>query len=243
MPLSNRELLWLACLNDCGQVICNLCGAPVKCGEAWDESHIGAPKALGGKTVGVAHHKCNLDHGAQVVTPMVAKTKRIARKHLGISGKGLGSRPMPGGRRSKQSKTIQNGVVTRQSQAEKHQAAMARRWAAPWGRFRMSESNTVEKEALEAAANLYPGLKTAKYWLIVSRGALAFRYGPFSGPEAGKIMTQCLEEKIPVLCTAVMKDQPFDWDLARDLYPSEAAAEMDKTDAAVAATITEAADV
>jgi hypothetical protein len=128
MPLSNRELLWLACLNDCGQVICNLCGGSVRCNEAWNESHVGAPKALGGTTVGIAHRKCNRDHGAKVVTPAVAKAKRIARKHLGIKGAGLGSRPMPGGRRSKQSKTMQNGIVTRQSQAEKHQAAMARRY-------------------------------------------------------------------------------------------------------------------
>jgi hypothetical protein len=128
MPLSNRELLWLACLNDCGQVLCNLCGAPVKCGEAWDISHMPVPKALGGNEGGIAHRKCNRDHGSRIVTPAVAKTKRIARKHLGIKGAGLGSRPMPGGKRSKQSKTMQNGVVTRQSQAEKHQAAMARRY-------------------------------------------------------------------------------------------------------------------
>jgi hypothetical protein len=108
-----RELLWLACLDDLGRVHCNLCGLPVEAGSRWHDSHVGAPKALGGRTVGVAHDTCNLEHGSQVVTPMVAKAKRQFRKHNGITGPGLGKRPMPGGRRSKWKKKMDGSVVLR----------------------------------------------------------------------------------------------------------------------------------
>jgi hypothetical protein len=63
---------------------CNICGEFVLPGQAWDESHEGAPHALGGTRTGIAHRRCNRDHGAQVVTPMVAKAKRLYDKHRGI---------------------------------------------------------------------------------------------------------------------------------------------------------------
>jgi hypothetical protein len=121
-----REMLWLACLDDMGKVICNLCGMPVRCGDDWDESHIGAPAALGGRTVGIAHRRCNQQDGHDNVTPRVAKAKRQKRKHLGIAGPGLSDTPMPGGKRSKLKKTIRGRVVPRQSQSELYKAAMAR---------------------------------------------------------------------------------------------------------------------
>ena len=121
-----REMLWVACLDDMGKVLCNLCGMPVRCGDDWDESHVGAPAALGGVTVGIAHRRCNQQDNHQNITPMVAKTRRQKRKHLGIAGPGLTDRPMPCGKRSKQKKTFRNGVVKRQSQSELHKAAMAR---------------------------------------------------------------------------------------------------------------------
>jgi hypothetical protein len=127
MSLRGRELLWLSCLDHDGTVRCNLCGGPVRCGEDWHVSHVGAPKCLGGTSTGVAHAKCNRDHNHQVVTPMVAKAKRQWRRHNGISGPGLGSRPMAGGKRSDISKGFR-GVVARQTQADKHRRAMARRY-------------------------------------------------------------------------------------------------------------------
>ncbi len=50
----------------------------------WDGSHEGAPHALGGTAIGVWHRRCNGEHGAKVVTPMVAKTWRIYEKNRGI---------------------------------------------------------------------------------------------------------------------------------------------------------------
>lgn len=75
--------------------ICNLCDLPVYPGQEWDESHYPVPKALNGKRVGIAHRRHNREHGARVVTPMVAKAKRNFRKHRRISE---ALRPMRGGR-------------------------------------------------------------------------------------------------------------------------------------------------
>lgn len=59
-------------------------------------------------------------------------------------------------------------------------------------------------------------LDKAKWYAIVSRGAFAFRFGPFDGPTIGKIMTQCLAENIPLLVTGDMGPE-FDWQVARDM--------------------------
>lgn len=105
-----RLALYEACRGDQEHPICNLCGAPVTPGQAWDESHIGAPKALGGNTVGIAHRKCNRDHGAKVVVPMVAKVKRIRRNHIGAKEHGRG---WLCGRNSKWKRKISGEVVAR----------------------------------------------------------------------------------------------------------------------------------
>jgi hypothetical protein len=123
-----RECLWLKCQDASGRVWCNLCGLEVASGSAWDESHIGAPRALKGRTVGIAHRLCNREHGRKVVVPMVAKAKRQWRNHNGITGPGLGCHPLPAGRRSGVSKKISGEVIARQSQSEKHRAAMAKRY-------------------------------------------------------------------------------------------------------------------
>lgn len=78
--------------------ICNLCDLPVAPGQEWDESHVGRPAALGGRDVGVAHRRCNRRHGAQVVTPMVAKAKRARQKHIRAALRSR--RPLPGARDS-----------------------------------------------------------------------------------------------------------------------------------------------
>jgi hypothetical protein len=108
-----RELLWIACRTDSGAVHCNLCSMEVIPGDDWDESHLGAPSALAGRTVGIAHRACNRRHGAEVVTPAVAKAKRQHRNHVGITGPGLSRNPLPGGRRSKYKKKMNGEVVLR----------------------------------------------------------------------------------------------------------------------------------
>lgn len=105
--------------------ICNLCGEPVNphdhdpARRAWDESHIGAPKALGGRVTGVAHRTCNHKHGAEVVTPMVAWAKRQAARHAGDRGPGRGRYPMQAGRFSTVSKTFRNGLQPRLTLGER----------------------------------------------------------------------------------------------------------------------------
>ena len=107
--------------------ICVHCDQPVTIGQAWDESHIAVPAALGGKTVGVGHRLCNRLDNNKSVTPMVARVKRVRLRHLGITGPGLGRHALPGGRRSDISKTIAGGVSARLSGSQKHARAMTRR--------------------------------------------------------------------------------------------------------------------
>jgi hypothetical protein len=91
--------------------ICNLCGTPVLPGRLWDESHDPAkPRAWGGTETAVAHRKCNRQHGARVVTPMVAKAKRQRRMHLDIF---RSTTPLPGGREDRVKKTMSGKVVDR----------------------------------------------------------------------------------------------------------------------------------
>lgn len=108
--------------------LCNLCGGAVLPTEAWDVSHAPhMPAAWGGTEVGVGHARCNREHGATIVTPLVAKVKRVRRRHIGAKQPGDGSRALPCGRNSGLSKTIAGEVVPRMSGSEKHAALMAAR--------------------------------------------------------------------------------------------------------------------
>lgn len=57
-------------------------------------------------------------------------------------------------------------------------------------------------------------LPDAKGYAIISRGALAFRYGPYSMPELGEIMMRSLEDKTPVFVTVDCGAVPFDHEFA-----------------------------
>lgn len=63
--------------------------------------------------------------------------------------------------------------------------------------------------------NYLASLKDAEWFVILSRGAFGFRYGPYTAPEVGQIMSQCVEEGIPALITGNC-GREFDWDVARD---------------------------
>jgi hypothetical protein len=107
--------------------ICVHCDQPVTPGQAWDEAHVGTPRALGGTDVGVGHRLCNrLDNNVNV-TPTVARVKRVRLRHLGVTGPGLGRHALPAGKRSPLRKTVKGTVVARLSGAEKHRRLMARR--------------------------------------------------------------------------------------------------------------------
>lgn len=89
---------------------CNLCPHPILPGQLWDESHVGAPKALGGTDVGIAHRRCNRIHGAQVVVPMVAKAKRTDDKFRDIK---RSRNPLPGGRDDRIKRTLSGMLIDR----------------------------------------------------------------------------------------------------------------------------------
>jgi hypothetical protein len=61
----------------------------------------------------------------------------------------------------------------------------------------------------------YASFARAEWFVILARGALAFRFGPYDGPTVGKIMSQCQDEKIACLVTGNCGPE-FDWELARD---------------------------
>lgn len=128
-----RERIYeAACVDTDGkpakQPDCNICGLPVFPGDAWDISHMPVPAALGGEKAGVAHRDCNQLHNNQVVTPMVAKTKRQRRKHVGAERPGMGPHALPCGKGSKLKKTIRGEVVPRTTQSEEHMRFMAQRF-------------------------------------------------------------------------------------------------------------------
>jgi hypothetical protein len=91
---------------------CNLCPHPILPGQSWDVSHEGVPAALGGSSVGLAHSRCNRIHGAQIVTPMVAKAKRTGDKFRDIKRP---RNPLPGGRSDSRKRTMAGEVVDRET--------------------------------------------------------------------------------------------------------------------------------
>lgn len=91
---------------------CNLCPHPILPGQLWDASHVGAPHALQGNDIGIAHRRCNRIHGAQIVTPMVAKAKRTGDKFLDIK---RSRQPMQGGRDDPRKRTMGGVVVDRRT--------------------------------------------------------------------------------------------------------------------------------
>jgi hypothetical protein len=110
-----RIAIWDRCRGEQEFPICNICGLSVFPGQAWDVSHDpqSAPAALGGDAVGIAHRRCNRRHGAVVVTPLVAKIKRIRAKHIGAHELGRSRHAMPCGRASPWRKKLSGKVVRR----------------------------------------------------------------------------------------------------------------------------------
>lgn len=140
----HRERIWLReCFNayaagrgDGSCPICNICDEPVTKIQAlrdgWHESHHpDHPKVFGGKSVGVAHAACNLEHGREVVMPAVRHSNRVRAFHNGTKRPGMGRYPMRAGRRSGFTKTMGHGLQPRQTLAQRHAAVMAARAIVP----------------------------------------------------------------------------------------------------------------
>lgn len=61
----------------------------------------------------------------------------------------------------------------------------------------------------------FPALDRAEWWAVFPAGPnMALRFGPFDGPAIGKIMTRCLDEKIPLTIVANCGTE-VDWNSAR----------------------------
>jgi hypothetical protein len=113
---SQREALYDRCRGNAEFPTCNIpgCGRLVKPGEAWVESHFPVPHALGGLETGVAHARCNKLYAEQVEVPVIAKAKRVRRRHIGAH---VARHPLPCGRNSRFKKTMDGRVVARAARA------------------------------------------------------------------------------------------------------------------------------
>lgn len=108
--------------------ICIHCDLPVVPPQAWDRAHVTVPRAFGGKSVGVGHQKCNQLDNNLLVTPAAAKADAVRKKYAGVSGPGLGLHAMPGGRRSRITKTMRGGVQPRLTLAQRHREFLRNRF-------------------------------------------------------------------------------------------------------------------
>lgn len=78
--------------------LCQLCDLPITPGQRWHDNHDKyLPHAIGGQRDGISHERCNLDHARSVDVPLIAKVKRIRRKHIGAK---INPHPMIGSKAS-----------------------------------------------------------------------------------------------------------------------------------------------
>jgi hypothetical protein len=54
-----------------------------------------------------------------------------------------------------------------------------------------------------------------EFWVVVGRGAFAFRWGPYDGPAAGKILEWGVKNRVAVSLVGNMGSD-FDYELAKD---------------------------
>ena len=82
----------------------------------------------------------------------------------------------------------------------------------------------VAQSAFEEYPPYFALKEDTEYWVVSGSGALAFRFGPFTGPEVGKIITRALDEKIGITIIAQCGKE-IDWELLRDVSPRAKAPE------------------
>lgn len=71
-------------------------------------------------------------------------------------------------------------------------------------------------DTLETLEKPFKVLENAEWFAIIPAGNIAFRFGPYTGIELGKIIGRCVKEQIPLVITANC-GQEFDWELAADM--------------------------
>ncbi len=91
--------------------VCNICGFSILPGRKFDASHDPTkPRWLGGLITGIAHEKCNRDHGAKIDLPLFARNERIRKRHMDFT---RSRTPMPGGRDDKLKRKLNGLTVVR----------------------------------------------------------------------------------------------------------------------------------
>jgi hypothetical protein len=58
--------------------------------------------------------------------------------------------------------------------------------------------------------------KSTEYWVVSGRGAFAFRFGPYTGPEVSEIMKKAVDRGIGITIIGQC-GREFDWQLAEDM--------------------------
>lgn len=109
---TKREALYDRVRGEKNHPDCNICGLPVLPCDRWEESHMPVPRCFSGTETGVAHTKCNRQHGAKEVTPAWAKSNRVRQRYLGIFRSRF---PLPGGRDDPRRRKISGEVVSRET--------------------------------------------------------------------------------------------------------------------------------
>ncbi len=92
------------------QGLCHLCGLSIAPGQRWEMSHVGVPHAHGGDDVAPAHFRCHQIETSTVTAPLVAKTRRQRRVHIGVTSPGA---TLPCSRRSRWRKKLSGGAEPR----------------------------------------------------------------------------------------------------------------------------------
>lgn len=81
-----------------------------------------------------------------------------------------------------------------------------------------SEQNDADGEILKPFDSVNASMEWWVTFTASPNNSIAFRYGPYTGPEVGQIMTQAVDEGIALMITGV-GGKEFDWELARMSAP------------------------
>lgn len=98
-----------AALEACNR-LCHLCGFEILPGQDWQMSHVAIPHEHGGEEVAPAHRICHAVETAEITAPLIAKVRRVRRKHNGSLEPSF---TMPCSRRSHWKKKIAGGMERR----------------------------------------------------------------------------------------------------------------------------------
>ena len=102
--------------------ICVLCEQPIASGQDWQIVHIAVPHVHGGDNVGPGHRRCHAVETATVTLPLIAKVKRVRRRHIGAFET---TDKLPCGRHTPLKKGVDGTIKVRLSSRERDEAIKA----------------------------------------------------------------------------------------------------------------------